>query len=221
MTTAPDGRRILPVNAPLLQMMLLGFAASLTLIVAIGAQNAYVLRLGVEGRGRILLTVILICACSDAILIAAGVAGIGAMLEAAPAAVDVVRVLGAVFLISYGVMAARRALSPQAMSIDQSPANASMKAIVLTTLAFTWLNPHVYIDTVMLLGSIANHQGETDRWWWALGAISASFTWFFLLGFGARTLKPLFARPAAWRVLDGLIAAVMVSLGAGLIIGIA
>ncbi|OJU96340.1 MAG: amino acid transporter [Solirubrobacterales bacterium 67-14] len=200
---------------------MLGFAASLTLIVAIGAQNAYVLRLGVEGRGRILVTVILICAFSDAILISAGVAGIGAVLEAAPAAVEVVRVLGAVFLVSYGVMAARRALNPQGMTVDDSPANASMKAIVLTTLAFTWLNPHVYLDTVMLIGSIANQQGGDDRWWWAFGAICASFSWFFLLGYGARMLKPLFARPAAWRVLDGLIAAVMVSLGVGLIAGIA
>ncbi len=199
--------------------MLLGFGASLTLIVAIGAQNAYLLRLGVEGRGRILVTVILICAISDAVLITAGVAGIGAVIEAAPAAIDVVRILGATFLISYGVLAARRALRPQGMIVDESPADASMKAIVLTTLALTWLNPHVYLDTVMLLGSIANQQGEGERWWWALGAIAASFTWFLLLGYGARLLKPLFARPGAWRVLDGLISLVMVGLGAGLIIG--
>lgn len=207
------------MNASLLQMMLLGFAASLTLIVAIGAQNAYLLRLGVEGRGRILVMVILICAFSDAVLIAAGVAGVGAVLEAAPAAVDAVRMLGALFLISYGVIAARRALNPRAMTVDESPAEASMKAIVLTTLAFTWLNPHVYLDTVMLLGSIANQQDGVDRWWWALGAATASFAWFFLLGYGARLLKPLFARPAAWRVLDALIALIMVGLGAGLIVG--
>ncbi|MBN8866394.1 MAG: amino acid transporter [Solirubrobacterales bacterium] len=207
------------MNASLLQMMLLGFGASLTLIVAIGAQNAYLLRLGVEGRGRILVTVILICAFSDAVLIGAGVAGIGAVIEAAPAAIDVVRIFGAVFLISYGVMAARRAFNPQALTLGESPADASMKAIVLTTLALTWLNPHVYLDTVMLLGSVANQQGETDRWWWALGAATASFTWFFLLGYGARLLKPLFARPGAWRVLDGLIAAIMISLGVGLIVG--
>jgi len=208
------------MNAPLLQLMLLGFGAGLTLIVAIGAQNAYLLRLGVEGRGRVLVTVVLICAFSDAILIGAGVAGIGAVIDAAPAAVDVVRVLGAVFLISYGVMAARRALDPQAMTVDESPAEASMRVVVLTTLAFTWLNPHVYLDTVMLLGSVANQQGETGRWWWALGAATASFTWFFLLGYGARLLRPLFAKPAAWRVLDGLIAVVMIALGTGLIIGL-
>ncbi|MCB0867725.1 MAG: amino acid transporter [Solirubrobacterales bacterium] len=207
------------MNASLLQMMLLGFGASLTLIVAIGAQNAYLLRLGVEGRGRILATVVLICALSDAILIAAGVAGIGAVIEAAPVAVDLVRVFGAIFLISYGVLAARRSISPQAMTVEETPADASMKAIVLTTLALTWLNPHVYLDTVMLLGSIANQQGDTDRWWWAAGAIVASFTWFFLLGYGARLLKPLFARPAAWRVLDGLIAVIMTGLGVGLILG--
>ena len=207
------------MNASLLQMMLLGFGASLTLIVAIGAQNAYLLRLGVESRGRVLVTVVLICALSDAILIAAGVAGIGAVIEAAPVAVDLVRVFGAIFLISYGVLAARRSISPQAMTVEEAPADASMKAIVLTTLALTWLNPHVYLDTVMLLGSIANQQGDTDRWWWAAGAIVASFTWFFLLGYGARLLKPLFARPAAWRVLDGLIAAIMTGLGVGLILG--
>ncbi len=208
------------MNASLLQLMLLGFVASLTLIVAIGAQNAYLLKLGVEGRGRILVVVVLICACSDAILIAAGVAGIGAVIEAAPAALDAVRLLGAVFLISYGVLAARRSLNPEGMALDSSPADASMKAIILTTLAFTWLNPHVYLDTVMLLGSIANQQGATDRWWWALGAVSASFTWFFLLGFGARLLKPLFARPVAWRILDGLIATLMIGLGASLIVGL-
>lgn len=200
--------------------MLLGFGASLTLIVAIGAQNAYLLRLGVEGRGRTLVTVVLICAISDALLIAAGVAGIGAVIEAAPAAIDVVRIFGAIFLISYGVMAARRAISPQGMELEGSPANASMKAIILTTLALTWLNPHVYLDTVMLLGSVANQQGETDRWWWALGAMLASFTWFFLLGYGARLLKPFFARPSAWRILDGLIAVIMTGLGVGLIVGI-
>jgi len=208
------------MNASLLQLMLLGFGASLTLIVAIGAQNAYLLRLGVEGRGRILVIVVLICAFSDAILIAAGVAGIGAVIKAAPEVVDAVRVFGALFLISYGVIAARRALNPQAMTVGESPADASMKAVILTTLAFTWLNPHVYLDTVMLLGSVANQQGGTDRWWWALGAATASFTWFFLLGYGARLLKPLFAKPGAWRVLDGVIALVMVGLGAGLIIGV-
>lgn len=200
--------------------MLLGFGASLTLIVAIGAQNAYLLRLGVEGRGRMLVTVVLICAISDAVLIGAGVAGIGAVIEAAPAAIDVVRIFGAIFLISYGVMAARRALRPEALTIEDSPASASMKAVVLTTLALTWLNPHVYLDTVMLLGSIANQHGETDRWWWALGAVIASFTWFFLLGYGARLLKPLFAKPAAWRVLDCLIALIMITLGVTLIIGL-
>jgi L-lysine exporter family protein LysE/ArgO len=208
------------VDFSLFQLMLLGFGASLTLIVAIGAQNAYLLRLGVEGRGRMLVTVVLICAISDAVLIGAGVAGIGAVIEAAPAAIDVVRIFGAIFLISYGVMAARRALRPEGLTIEDSPASASMKAVVLTTLALTWLNPHVYLDTVMLLGSIANQHGETDRWWWALGAVIASFTWFFLLGYGARLLKPLFAKPAAWRVLDCLIALIMITLGVTLIIGL-
>lgn len=207
------------MNLQLLHLMTLGFAAGLTLIVAIGAQNAYLLRLGVEGRGRALLTVVLICAVSDAILIGAGVAGIGAVIEAVPAAIDVVRILGAIFLISYGVMAARRAWSPDAMNVEDGPSVVSIKVVVLTALALTWLNPHVYLDTVMLLGSIANQQGEGERWWWALGAAIASVTWFFLLGYGARLLGPLFARPGAWRVLDGLIAVVMIALGVGLIVG--
>lgn len=207
------------MDTQLLQIMTLGFFAGLTLIVAIGAQNAYLLRLGVEGRGRVLITVVLICAISDAILITAGVAGIGAIIEAAPAAIDVVRVFGAIFLISYGVMAARRAWRPKAMVIDEATLP-SMKAVVLTALALTWLNPHVYLDTVMLLGSIANQQGDADRWWWALGAVVASFTWFFLLGYGARLLRPLFAKPGSWRVLDGLVAAVMIGLGVSLILGV-
>ncbi len=207
------------MNVQLLHLMMLGFAAGLTLIVAIGAQNAYLLRLGVEGRGRVLITVVLICAFSDAILIGAGVAGIGAVIEAVPAAIDVVRILGAIFLISYGVMAARRAWSPDAMKVEDGPPVVSTKVVVFTALALTWLNPHVYLDTVMLLGSIANQQGEGERWWWALGAAIASFTWFFLLGYGARLLRPLFAKPGAWRVLDGLIAAVMIALGVGLIVG--
>lgn len=207
------------MSASLLHIMLLGFLGSFALIAAIGAQNAYVLRLGVAGRGRILLVVVLICACSDALLIAAGVAGIGAVIQAAPAAVDVVRLLGAVFLISYGVLAARRVLRPQGMTVGRDGSGeASTRAIVLTTLALTWLNPHVYLDTVMLLGSIANQQGEGDRWWWALGAVAASFTWFFSLVYGARLLQPLFSRPASWRVLDGLIAVFMTGLGIGLIV---
>ena len=197
---------------------LAGFRLGLGLIVAIGAQNAFVLRQGL--RREHVFAVALFCALSDAVLIGAGVAGIGAVIEAAPAAIDVVRIFGAIFLISYGVMAARRALRPEGLTIEDSPASASMKAVVLTTLALTWLNPHVYLDTVMLLGSIANQHGETDRWWWALGAVIASFTWFFLLGYGARLLKPLFAKPAAWRVLDCLIALIMITLGVTLIIGL-
>ncbi|MDQ2699750.1 MAG: LysE/ArgO family amino acid transporter [Actinomycetota bacterium] len=207
------------MDGAFLQLTLLGFGAGLTLIVAIGAQNAYLLRLGVEGRGQILAVVVLICALSDAVLITTGVAGIGALVEAAPAAVDVVRILGAAFLISYGAMAAWRALSPRGLTVDASPAGSSLKAAVLTTLALTWLNPHVYLDTVMLLGSIANQHGPAGRWWWALGAVTASFVWFFSLGYGARLLKPLFAKPAAWRVLDSLIALVMIGLGLGLIVG--
>jgi L-lysine exporter family protein LysE/ArgO len=210
----------------LLSGLLTGFA----LIIAIGAQNAYVLRLGIAGPARTIFVVVLICALSDAVLITAGVLGIGVIVERAPVALIVLRVLGAGFLIVYGILAARRAVHPEALVIDEpngeQPARAGGVAVAqrvasrsalataaLTALAFTWLNPHVYLDTLVFLGSIANQQGVDTRWIWAAGAITASFVWFFGLGFGARFLRPIFARPRAWRVLDAVIAVVMIGLG--------
>jgi L-lysine exporter family protein LysE/ArgO len=198
--------------------MLLGFGTGLALIVAIGAQNAYLLRLGIEGSNRTLLVVVLICAISDGLLIISGVLGIGAVIDAAPVAVDVMRILGAGFLIVYGFFAARRAFRPKALVADSATKDVALGTAVLTVLALTWLNPHVYLDTVIFLGSVANHQGD-DRWWWAAGAVISSFTWFFAIGFGSRLLRPLFAKPNSWRVLDGLIAAVMLTLGVGMALG--
>ena len=196
--------------------MLLGFSTGLALIVAIGAQNAYLLRLGIEGRNQTVLIVVLICAISDAVLIISGVAGIGAVIDAVPLAIEVMRVLGAAFLISYGLFAARRAFRPSAL-VPEDTTGIALGTAVATVLALTWLNPHVYLDTVLFLGSVANQQD--DRWWWAAGAVISSFTWFFAIGFGSRLLRPLFARPGSWRVLDGLIAMVMLTLGAGMALG--
>ncbi|TFB52847.1 amino acid transporter [Cryobacterium tagatosivorans] len=216
---------------------MMGLGTGLALIVAIGAQNAYVLRLGIAGRGREILAVVAICAASDMALITAGVLGVGAVVERFPVLLVVLRFLGAAFLIGYGVLAARRAVHPGALPLDDSPvapapgavttetrAGATLtiarplRAAVLTALAFTWLNPHVYLDTLIFAGSIANQQGPDLRWWWAAGAMVASIAWFFSLGFGARLLRPIFARPAAWRVLDSCIAVGMIGLGLGLAI---
>jgi L-lysine exporter family protein LysE/ArgO len=193
--------------------LLAGFGFSLTLIVAIGAQNAFVLRQGL--RREHVLAVVATCAISDAILISAGIAGLGALLSSAPTALTAVRWGGAAFLLGYALMAARRALSPGALSpADRPPA--TLRATLLACLAFTFLNPHVYLDTVVLLGAIA-HQ-DPHQWLFGLGAVTASLVWFTTLGFGARRLAPLLARPLAWRVVDGVIAAVMAGLGLTLIL---
>lgn len=197
----------------------LGLATGLALIVAIGAQNAFVLRQGI--RGEHIGPIVAICALSDAVLIAAGVLGIGALIAAAPAAVVVLRFVGAAFLVSYGAMAARRALRPQALIAGDGsghPGKRRLAAAVTTMLALTWLNPHVYLD-IALLGSIASAQGTQLQWWFGAGAILGSVLWFSALGFGARFLRGFFAKPLAWRFLDGGIAVTMVALGAGLALG--
>jgi L-lysine exporter family protein LysE/ArgO len=195
----------------------LGFGTGLALIVAIGSQNAFVLRQGI--RGEHVAAVVLVCSVSDAILIAAGIAGVGVLLHANPVIVDVVRFAGAAFLVAYGVMAARRALRPAALTASGRQPAAGMGAALSTVLALTWLNPHVYLDTVLLLGSVANQQTQDLRWWFGAGAITASVAWFSALGFGARVLRPFFARPSSWRILDGLVAAVMLTLGIRLAVG--
>ena len=198
---------------------LLGFGTGLALIVALGAQNAYVLRLGIEGRTRTILPAVLICAVSDAVLIFAGILGIGLVVEQTPVALIVIRVVGAAFLLGYGVFAAVRVFRPRALEPGTSPIPITTKVAVSTILAFTWLNPHVYLDTLIFLGSVANQQGESARWWWGGGAIMASFAWFFALGFGARHLRRFFARPGSWRILDAFIAVVMLSLGVRMALG--
>jgi L-lysine exporter family protein LysE/ArgO len=191
---------------------LFGFATATGLIAAIGAQNAFVLRQGI--RNEHVLPVVTLCATADLVLILAGIAGVGALITAHPNLTTVARYGGAAFLICYGLLAARRALRPRALTPAES-APANLSAVLLTCLALTFLNPHVYLDTVVLLGTLANQQHGT-RWLFGAGAATASAVWFFGLGFGARRLAGLFARPGTWRILDAVIAATMLALGISL-----
>lgn len=187
-----------------------GLVTGAALIVAIGAQNAFVLVQGI--RRRHVGPIVAVCALSDAALIGAGVAGMGGLVTAAPAALTVLRWLGASFLVAYGLLAARRALRPAALE-QTAVGPTTVRAAVATALAFTWLNPHVYLDTLVFLGSVgAGHDGQRSYFWG--GASAASLLWFTGLGYGGPRLAPLIARPSAWRVLDAAIAVVMLTLGA-------
>lgn len=264
--------------------LLSGLGTGLALIVAIGVQNTYLLRLAVSARLRVVAVAVVVCAASDGVLILAGVLGVGVVVERFPVAIVVIRFVGAAFLLTYGVLAVRRALRPSGdtMRVEQdahddgapvldagghpatiAPAGGhrapvhvgatsgagrdaaeavvatthraeaagrtrtvppgrpapTMRAAVLTMLVFTWANPHVYLDTLVFLGSVANQQGVDDRWWWTIGAVAASCLWFGALGFGGRLLRPLFAKPLTWRVFDGLVALVMLGFGAALALG--
>jgi L-lysine exporter family protein LysE/ArgO len=196
---------------------LAGTGFGLSLIVAIGAQNAFVLRQGL--RGEHVLAVVLICAVSDVILIALGIAGIGSLLELAPWLLDTMRIGGAAFLLAYAAIAARKAIRPGAIDPETSGAPTPLWPTVTTAVALTWLNPHVYLDTILLLGSVAGTHGD-DRWWFGVGAATGSIVWFSSLGFGARLLRPLFSKPSSWRILDALIAIVMAAIAAGLLHGL-
>ena len=186
-----------------------GLLTGLSLIVAIGAQNAFVLRQGLA-RAHVGV-VVAICTISDVVLIAAGVSGIGTIVERAPWVLDTVRWFGVAFLTWYGVsslLRARRAESLQAATTG----NGSRRRAVLTAFALTWLNPHVYLDTVLLLGSIANQHGDVGRWWFALGAALGSAIWFVGLGYGARRAHRLLSSPRSWQVLDVLIGLTMLGI---------
>lgn len=203
----------------MLSASLSGLVLGLSLIVAIGAQNLFVLRQGIRREHALLVATI--CALSDAVLIVAGVTGLGLVVQSVPWLVPVVRWAGAAFLLAYGLMAARRAWRPSGQALDARaatgrPAPARRTTVVLTCLALTWLNPHVYLDTVFLLGSIAATHGD-DRVWFAVGAVTASVLWFFALAFGARLLGRVLATPRAWRVLDGFVAVVMILLAVSLV----
>jgi L-lysine exporter family protein LysE/ArgO len=192
-----------------------GFFLGASLIVAIGAQNAFILRQGLLRSHVFILC--LICAASDALLIAAGVGGLGTLVSHSPVLISVVTLGGAIFLASYAALAFRRALHPAAMQAG-SPNGLNLKAAVATCLAFTFLNPHVYLDTVVLLGSLSAAYSGADRLAYGIGAATASFVWFFGLGYGARLLQPIFAKPAAWRVLDVMIGVVMSLLAVSLLV---
>lgn len=196
--------------------LLAGLGTGLSLIVAIGAQNAFVLRQGI--RREHVCAVVVLCALSDAVLIFAGVVGVGALVSAAPWVLTVSRWAGAAFLVAYAFQALRRAIRPAALTTGTAGSGSRASALGATA-ALTWLNPHVYLDTMVLLGSIANAQGDPGRWVFGAGAVLGSFLWFPLLGFGARALAGFFARPASWRMLDCLVGAVMLLVAAGLVTG--
>src|SRR4051794_33363301 len=211
------GRRLPSVGRVLTSPALLaaasGLALGLGLIVAIGAQNAFVLRQGL--RLEHVAAVVAVCALSDLALLTAGVLGAGAALTRAPWLLAVVCFIGAAFLLGYALLAARRALRPGALNPDAAGAGTGLALTLASCLALTWLNPHVYLDTVLLLGSMAATHGQ-HRWQFAAGAGLGSAVWFTALGYGARLLRPVFTRPAAWQILDGLIAAVMTALALSL-----
>lgn len=190
-----------------------GFALGLSLIVAIGAQNAFVLRQGILRQHVLVLC--MICAVSDAVLIAIGVAGVGAIIASSPNLLMIIRMAGAAFLLWYAFVAIRRAMNPEGLeaNVKSSP---SRKAAIGTCLAFTFLNPHVYVDTVLLVGASAPHEG-TAKLAYAVGAILASFVWFFGLGYGAQFFEPVFKKPKAWQVLDTMICIVMLLIAFSLV----
>lgn len=206
---------------------LIGLGIGLSLIIAIGAQNAFVLRQGV--RREHVFAVALVCALSDAVLILLGVAGVGVALEAAPWPIVIARWAGVAFLVTYAVLALRRALKPADTglvaeaepaagdstagtaaggSVGTLTAKKTLTSTVLAALAITWLNPHVYLDTIVFLGSVAQTEGD-GRWLFAMGAFTGSFVWFFALAYGARYLGRFLSSPRSWRILDIIIAVFM------------
>jgi L-lysine exporter family protein LysE/ArgO len=197
-----------------LSAALQGFLLGASLIVAIGAQNAFVLRQGLERRH--VFAVATVCSLSDAVLIAAGVAGLGSMVRRMPALLEAVTFAGAAFLFAYGALSLRRAFAWSETLQPAAASRAGLGAAVGTALALTWLNPHVYLDTVVLVGALSGRYGAAAGMFGA-GAVIASVVWFYGLGYGARLLTPMFARPRAWQLLDIGIAVVMWSIAAGLV----
>jgi L-lysine exporter family protein LysE/ArgO len=182
-----------------------GFFTGLGLIIAIGAQNAFVLRQGL--RREYVFPIVLFAALSDALLIVVGIAGLGALIQGFPLALEVIRYAGASYLTWFGISALRRAMKPSSLEAA-SEGKGSLAAALLSIAALTYLNPHVYLDTVILLGGVAN-QFSDDRWVFGLGAATASFVWFFSLGYFAKFLSRFVSSPKFWRVLDSFIAVVM------------
>ena len=195
-------------------VVLSGFATTMALIAAIGAQNAFVLRQGI--RGEHVLPVVALCTVSDLVLIAIGIAGFGAVVAAHPNVITLATLGGAAFLIGYGLLAARRAVTPGTLTPSEA-APTRLAGALITCLALTFLNPHVYLDTVILLGALANEHRD-ERWLFGAGAVAASATWFTGLGFGARRLGRFFASARTWRILDAVIAVTMLTLAISLLV---
>jgi L-lysine exporter family protein LysE/ArgO len=184
------------------------------LIIAIGSQNAYLLRQAL--KREYVYTCVAICIVCDVLLIAAGVAGMGQIITGAPVLLFWIKIAGAVFLFWYGCRAARSAFTSHAPDLGNQATATSRGQVIAAMLAFSLLNPHVYLDTVVLLGSIGGQQPGKGPFYFALGAMLASVIWFLSLGFGARYLIPVFNRPLAWRILDGMIAVIMWALAVSL-----
>ena len=191
-----------------------GFALGFSLILAIGAQNSFVLRQGL--RGEFVLPVVLTCAISDAVLIVAGVAGFGVLVEAAPQAVDIARWGGAAFLVVYGAMNFWSAFKGGNALADKGDKAPKLSAAIATCLILTWANPHVYLDTVVLLGGISAQY--PSPWLFAIGAVSSSFFFFFSLGYGASLLRGFFVNPLSWRLLDVIVGLTMWAIAASLLL---
>jgi len=200
----------------MLQALTQGFLTSLSLILAIGAQNAFVLRQGI--RREHVLAVVLVCAASDALLIAAGVAGFGAVTAALPWLVVAMRWLGVAFLLVYGGLRFWAAMQGGEALRPAEGGAVPLGKVLATCLLLTWANPHVYLDTMVLLGSISTHYAPLQLWF-GIGAVAASFAFFTALGFGARVLAPVFVRPAAWVVLEVVVGLTMWAIAAVLALG--
>ena len=190
-----------------------GLASGLALIIAIGAQNAFVIRQGLQRQH--VLTVVLFCAISDALLIAAGTAGLGKLISTAPQLLEIVRWFGVTYLAFFGLKSLRSAFKHNSLTLDQGTV-VSRKKTILTVLGLTFLNPHVYLDTVIFLGSLAN-QFPAEKWLFTFGAMTASFIWFFTIGFGSKMAARFMVKVVFWRILDLTVAAIMFTLATYLI----
>jgi L-lysine exporter family protein LysE/ArgO len=200
----------------MLSAILAGLALGGGLIVAIGAQNAFVIRQGVLNSH--IFWVCLFCALSDAVLIWGGTYGLGLVLQKLPLLIPIMTYGGAAFLFWYGIKASLRALNPHSLK-DARETAPSLFAALAACAAFTWANPHVYLDTVVLVGSIANARPQGERAWFAAGASLASFIWFFSLGYGAKALRTILSKPKVWRMIDAAIACIMFWLATKLLLG--
>ncbi len=195
-------------------LVVAGMLTGLSLIVAIGPQNAYVLRQGV--RREYVGIVVVICVVSDILLVTAGTAGIGALIESVPRLSQLLRWGGGAYLLGYAVLCFRSALHPRA---PREAGDLDRASVVATTFALTWLNPHTYLDTIVMLGTLANQHGPQLRWWFTGGVVLASVVWFLTLGYGAHALAERLSRPATWRVLDTIIGLVMLAVAFRLVAG--